>query len=209
MAPAKPTIHEVDFCSQMASAANALILQNPGIYPFREARVEGFGTGAGPAQAQGPSFLRSRGKLVLCGEVKLPGTPEGRSAFADKLMQDAVAKADDAGVSVLLHLERQRVRAVGSEPLGPARCIERRVRVWRLGRTLAGPEDVAREDNLSFIKTHFLPDLLRDLADIISGRRRDWLPPDDIFIRSLESHLDWPVQLAGAYILDRPTRTSL
>ena len=60
---------------------------------------------------------------------------------------------------------------------------------------------MAREDNLNFIKTHFLPDLLRDLADILSGRRAEWLPPDDLFIHSLESHLDWPVQLCSAYIL--------
>ena len=58
MAPTKPAIHEVDFCSQMASAANALILQNPGIYPFREVRVEGFGNRRGPSQAQGSTFLR-------------------------------------------------------------------------------------------------------------------------------------------------------
>ena len=79
--------------------------------------------------------------------------------------------------------------------------LERRVRPWRLGRYLADSAAVAREDNLNFIKTHFLPDLLRGLADIISGRRAEWLPPDDLFIHSLESHLEWPVQLCSAYIL--------
>jgi hypothetical protein len=68
----------------------------------------------------------------------------------------------------------------------------------------ANAAEVAREDNLRFLKSHFLPRLLRDLADIVSGRRRDWsLPPDDLFIRSLESHLDWPVRLISAYILQR------
>ncbi len=81
--------------------------------------------------------------------------------------------------------------------------LDRRVWHRQMARTFASPEEVAREANLSFIKTHFLPDLVRDLADILSGRRRDWLPPDDIFIRSLESHLDWPVQLAAGYILRR------
>ena len=55
--------------------------------------------------------------------------------------------------------------------------LERRVRPWRLGRYLADSAAVAREDNLNFIKTHFLPDLLRGLADILSGRRAEWLPP--------------------------------
>ena len=137
--------------------------------------------------------------------MKLPGTPEGRSAFADKLMQDAFAKADNAGTQFFFTWNVNEF-AIFDRSLWERPLHERRVRVWRLGRTLAGPEDVAREDNLSFIKTHFLPDLLRELADLISGRRREWLPPDDLFIRSLESHLDWPVQLAGAYILEQANK---
>ena len=71
----------------------------------------------------------------------------------------------------------------------------------------AGRPRGCREENLDFIKTHFLPDLLRDLADIISGRRREWLPPDDIFLRSLESHLDWPVRLLSRYIFEHSNRS--
>ena len=74
------------------------------------------------------------------------------------------------------------------------------------GRYLADPAAVASEENLNFIKTHFLPDLLRGLADIISGRRAEWLPPDDLFIHSLESHLQWPVQLCRAYILQEASQ---
>src|SRR5690606_924343 len=82
--------------------------------------------------------------------------------------------------------------------------LERRVREWKLGITLDSPAEVARRENLEFIRTRFLPDLLRDLADIFTGRRRDWtMPPDDIFIRSLESHLDWPVRLTAAYLINR------
>ena len=29
------------------------------------------------------------------------------------------------------------------------------------------------------------------------------MPPDDLFISSLESHLNWPVQLVQAHILER------
>ena len=201
MSAAKQTIHEVDFCSQIASAVNSLIGQNPGVYPFREARVEGFGTGSGRRKRKDLRFYGQGDKLVLCGEVKLPGTPEGRSPYDATLSADAEAKASNAGIK---HFFTWNVntfvlwdRSLWDRPL-----LDRRIWERRLGRTLAGPEDVAREDNLAFIKTHFLPDLLRDLADIISGRRRQWLPPDDIFIRSLESHLDWPVQLTAAYLLE-------
>lgn len=99
VASQKAAIHEIDFCSQMASTANALIGQNPSAYsPLYEARVEGFGTGVGRRKRKDLRFYDSYGKLILCGEVKLPGTYEGRSAFAEKLMQDAFAKADDARV---------------------------------------------------------------------------------------------------------------
>lgn len=207
MASRKPAIHEIDFCGQMASTVNGLIRQNPDAYsPLHEARLEGFGTGTGRRKRKDLRFFDATGKVILCGEVKLPGTYEGRSAFVDKLMQDAFAKADNAGVQFFFTWNVNEFvlfdRSLWDRPL-----IDRRVRPWRLVRTLAGPEDVAREENLNFIKTHFLPDLLRDLADFLSGRRRQWLPPDDIFIHSLEGHLNWPVQLTSAYILEQSGRS--
>ena len=41
------TIHEVDFCGQVASTVNALCAENPNTFPFQEARLEGFGAGHG------------------------------------------------------------------------------------------------------------------------------------------------------------------
>ena len=207
VAAPKPRIHEVDFCAQMAGAANAIVAQNPAIYPFHEARVEGYGTGAGKRKRKDLRFFDRNGKLVLCGEVKLPGTPEGPFRLRPRSSgQDAAARPSDAGVQYFFTWNVNEFvlwdRSLWDRPL-----LERRVRRMAAAANLASPEDVAREDNLNFIKTHFLPDLLRDLADIISGRRREWLPPDDIFIRSLESHLDWPVQLASAYILEQADKS--
>jgi methylase of polypeptide subunit release factors len=199
---AKPTINEVDFCAQVASAVDQLVAQNPTIYPFKEARVEGYGTGARRRKRKDLRFYDQYGKIVLCGEVKLPGTPEGQSAMNQSVTSDAAAKADDAAVQYFFTWNVNEF-ALWDRSLWDRPWFERRVRLWRLQRTFANAQEVAREENLSFLKTHFLPDLLRDLADIITGRRRDWsMPPDDIFIRSLESHLDWPVQLASAYILE-------
>jgi methylase of polypeptide subunit release factors len=203
----KTTINEVDFCGQVASTVNSIVNQNPNIFPFREARIEGYGTGASRRKRKDLRFYNNNGKLVICGEVKLPGTPEGRTPYDEKLCQDAEAKASDAGIQYFFTWNVNTFvlwdRSLWDRPL-----LDRRVWQRQLARNLAGPEDVAREDNLTFIKTHFLPDLLRDLADILTGRRREWLPPDDIFIRSLESHLDWPVQLASAYILEHSKNKS-
>lgn len=206
MSTVEQSIHEVDFCGQVASAANILFTQDPSAFPFAEARLEGFGKGTAKRKRKDLRFFEPGGWLALCGEVKLPGTPEGRSAFDDKLYQDAAQKADNAGVRFFFTWNVNEFvlwdRSQWERP-----PLERRVRVWKLGLTLTSPEDVARAENLDFIRTRFLPDLLRDLADIYTGRRRDWtMPPDDIFIRSLESHLDWPVQLATAYLVHRTER---
>lgn len=203
---AEQSIHEVDFCGQIASAANILFAQDPAAFPFGEARLEGFGKGAARRKRKDLRFFEPSGRLALCGEVKLPGTPEGRSAFDDRLFQDAARKADNAGVRFFFTWNVNEFvlwdRSQWDKP-----PLERRVRVWKLGLTLTSPADVARPENLEFIKARFLPDLLRDLADIYTGRRRDWtMPADDIFIRSLESHLDWPVQLTTEYLIDRTRR---
>ena len=207
MAAAKPTIHEVDFCSQMASEVNILIRQNPAAYPFREVRVEGYGEGAGRRKRKDLRFYGKNGKVNLCGEVKIPGTPEGRSVFDEQFVQGAEIKASNCDPPVRYFFTwnvnefAAFDRSCFDRPL-----LERRVRLWRLGRYLADSAAVADEDNLNFIKTHFLPDLLLGLADIISGRRAEWLPPDDLFIRSLESHLAWPVRLCRNYILAETSR---
>lgn len=175
-------------------------------FPFAEARLEGFGTGAAKRKRKDLRFFEPGGKLALCGEVKLPGTPEGRSPYDDAVYQDAAQKADNSAVRFFFTWN-VNVFVLWDRSQWDKPILERRVREWKLGLTLAGPEDVARPENLEFIRTRFLPDLLRDLADIYTGRRRDWtMPADDIFIRSLESHLDWPVQLATAYLIDRTDR---
>ena len=203
MTAARSRIHEVDFCAQMAGSVNELVSQDPSIYPFSEARVEGFGTGVSKARRKDLRFVDGEGRLVLCGEVKLPGTPAGRSAVDHELVRDAASKADDGGVQYFFTWNVNEF-ALWDRSLWDRPWFERRVLLWRLDRNLTNSEDVGQEENLSFIKAHFLPDLLRDLAGIISGRRCDWgMPPDDLFIRSLESHLDWPVQLVQAHVLER------
>ncbi len=197
------TINEVDFCAQIASAASALVGQNPTVYPFNEVRIEGYGTGRNRVKRKDICFFGRNNKLVLCGEVKMPGTLEGRSPDNEKLLEDAEAKASEAGVQFFFTWNVNTFvlwdRSLWDRPL-----LERRLNVWPLARFLPDRHAVAREENLAFIKTHFLPDLLHDLADIISGRRRDWfLPQDDIFIKLLESHLDWPAKQTSAYILER------
>jgi hypothetical protein len=62
--------------------------------PFKEARIEGVGYGR---KRKDLRIYDRSGKLAVCGEVKLPGTQEGRSPYDGGLIRDAHQKADDAG----------------------------------------------------------------------------------------------------------------
>src|SRR5579863_8300288 len=98
MPPSSPTrIHEADFCAQVASYSNVIFSNYPE-YPFKSARIEGFGSGADKAKRKDLRIYDDGTRMVLCGEVKLPGTPEGRSPYAEELVRDAFQKADNAGV---------------------------------------------------------------------------------------------------------------
>lgn len=88
--------------------------------------------------------------------------------------------------------------------------MDRRVREWKLGLDLTSPEDAGRPDVLAQLEKKFLPDLLADLAEICTGRRIDWaMPADDVFIRSMESHLEWPIALTRAWLLEQAEKSKL
>lgn len=99
MAPIALTarIHETDFCSEVASYSNAIFSAHPEL-PFKSARIEGFDRGSQKAKRKDLRLYDETGRLILSGEIKLPGTPEGRSSYADDLVRDAHQKADNADV---------------------------------------------------------------------------------------------------------------
>jgi len=204
MAPDQLTrIHETDFCAQVATAAEIFFANTDS--PFRAASIEGFGTGASKLKRKDLRFFdRSTGRIAICGEVRMPGPGKGRSAYDMELVQNASQKAEDAGaqffftwdVNVFVLWDRSRWR----EPL-----LERRVREWPLKlHFLRDANEVGKPENLDFIKTKFLPGLLLDLARIYRGENEDWpMPPDDLFLRSLERHLSIPIEVTRAHLAER------
>ena len=127
--------------------------------------------------------------------------------YDNDLIQDAQSKADNGGTRYFFTWNVNTFvlwdRARWDNPL-----LERRVREWPLGRHFKDAEDVGRPENLEYIRRSFLPTLLADIGDIIAGRRTDWeMAPDDLFIRSLESHLDWPVQLVRTYLAEQAEKS--
>jgi hypothetical protein len=87
-------VHEVTFCSRVSKWADSLFAEHPD-WPFKRTEIEE-STGANRKR----SDLRIYGAgdtLILAGEVKLPGTPEGRSAHNSALINDSNQKAANAG----------------------------------------------------------------------------------------------------------------
>jgi type I restriction-modification system DNA methylase subunit len=194
---ARETINEVDFCAKVAAAAEPIFAALRERCPFVEARVEGMGSTTGRMKRKDLRFYGVNRKLLLTGEVKLPG---GVSAFDSELVQDAQQKADHAGVQFFFTWDVNTFvlwdRYQQNKPL-----LDRRIKVWPLRLNLASPQDVAQPEILDHVTRKFLPDLIADISDIVTGVRLDWsLPPDEVFLRSLESHLDWPVMLLRQYL---------
>jgi len=142
-------------------------------------------------------FYGPNNRVVLTGEVKMPGNT---NAFDANVVKDAGDKAEEANTQYFFTWDVNTFvlwdRSLWQKPL-----LDRRVKVWPLRLNLASPQDVARAESLDFIEKRFLPDLISDLSDIVSGHRRDWaIPPDEVFLHSLESHLNWPVMLLRQYM---------
>ena len=183
--------NEVAFCADVKSWADALFSSRTD-WPFTHAKIEQYGTGNNK-RSDLRIFCKGSQTPVLAGEVKLPGTPEGRSPFDPALMQDAFNKADNIqapyfftwNVNTFVLFDRSK----WDVPM-----VERRLKDWDLGFNLTSPGDCKRPDVHAYIRDKFLPELFEMLAGIVEGKVVEWgVPPDDVFIRSLESHLEWPV----------------
>jgi methylase of polypeptide subunit release factors len=194
---ARETINELDFCAKMAAAAAPVFSTLGKRCPFTEVRIEGQGSISGKSKRKDLRFYGENQKLLLTGEVKLPGSV---SPFNTNLVQDAQEKADHANVQFFFTWDVNTFvlwdRYQQHKPL-----MDRRIKVWHLRLNLLSPQEVARPEVLQHIERKFLPDLVTDLSDILMGVRRDWsLPPDEVFLRSLESHLEWPVMLLRRHL---------
>ncbi|MBN1396142.1 MAG: N-6 DNA methylase [Pirellulales bacterium] len=123
----------------------------------------------------------------------MPGTSEGRTPYDPALMQDAFFKADNVqakffftwNVNTFVLFDRSQ----WNKPM-----IERRVKEWDLGLRLDNSGQCNLPEVQAKVRDVFLPKFFGEFAEIVLGRIPDWgMRPDEIFIRSLESHLDWPV----------------
>ncbi|MBI4026384.1 MAG: N-6 DNA methylase [Verrucomicrobia bacterium] len=191
--------HEVTFCSRVAKWADAIFNGNADL-PFRRAEIE---ESKGLRRKRSDlSIYDDQKRLLLAGEVKLPGTSEGRDPFHHALVDDAFQKADRAGAQFFFTWNVNRLvlfdRSLWERPL-----FERRVRDWDLGLNLESADDVARPETEAAIQ-RFLARFFEEFSDIVSGRKPDWgMAPDEHFVRAFESHISWPVKLTANFLMTK------
>ena len=200
-------MHELEFCGDVKSWCDALFAAHPE-WPFSHAKIEQYGQGNYKRQDL-RIYCRDSQTPVLCGEVKMPGTLEGRSPYDPALMQDAFSKADNIqspffftwNVNAFVLFDRSKWHV----PM-----IERRLRDWNLELRLTSPGACRRPDVQSAVRERFLPEFFELFASILTERRTDWgAPPDVVFIHSLESHLEWPVVNTADYMAETCRTDSL
>ena len=184
---------EVAFCAEVKSWADALFTQHPE-WPFSRAHIERY-PGSSSKRQDLRILDREHGTPILSGEVKLPGTVEGRSPYDPVLVRDAFTKADGIlcnyfftwNVNTLVLFDRT---------LSDRFLIERRVEWWDLqddlGFELTDKDDCALPEVKACLRDKFLPRVFGRFAEILAGA--DWgRKPDEIFLHSLGTYLAWPV----------------
>jgi len=188
--------YEVTFCSRVAGWANELFHQHPE-WPFRRAEIEE--SRAIHRKRSDLRFYGDAARLILGGEVKMPGTRDGFSPYNNKLMHDSADKADNAGaeffftwnVNDFVLFDRKKWN------LPP---MDRRLQEHRLGLGLDNPQDVDRPEVETRVKK-FLADFFGELAAILAGQQPEWgMRLDQWFISSFEGHISWPVKLTTEFL---------
>lgn len=164
--------HEVTFCSRVSKWADSIFENNPA-WSFKRTEIE-----ESKRINRKRSDLRvygSNNQLILAGEVKLPGTADGRNAYNSALVEDSAHKASNAGAeffftwnvnklvlfdSKLWHLRLPLLDAVvGNPPYVRQELIPRR------GQN--GVKPMQAKEDLFELCSEFWPNLK------LSGRRCD------------------------------------
>lgn len=188
--------HEITFCAKVAKWSEEIFRRHPE-WPFARVEIE-----ESTARDRKRSDLRvydRKGNIPLCGEVKLPGTPEGRNPYAHGLIGDAFEKASNAGAPFFFTWNVNILVLFDSKKWHLA-IDDRQMADYNLGLALERREDVDRPEVEAQIKV-FLETFYGEFAAILSGAKPDWAQPlGAFFLRAFESHLDWPAKLTAAYL---------
>jgi hypothetical protein len=192
-------VHEQSFVADVASWINAILERRPDL-PFKNAKVEK--SARGKRTRRDLSIYDHDGNKALTGEVKMPDAPDGRSPYAEDVVQDAFKKASDAGaryfftwnVNRLILWDPSKVKL----PTLQRQCRDYPIFALRTSDQVESPNVV------DTLRREFLPRFLEELAALYRGEIHfGVLPPDQRFILMLEAFLERPVELTRFEIYER------
>ncbi len=187
--------HEVQFCAEVSKWADRLFEQNLEL-AFGSSEIESYGRGSFKRQdfrvyERKP---KGRGKIALCGEVKLPGSPQGRSPFDPALMKDAFDKATNENCRYFFTWNVERLVVFDRSLWDSESMYDRVIGEWKLGLELNNPSDLTRSGVVAEIRDKFLPEFFADFSDIWLELKKDIRPlPADFWVAVIESHLTGPM----------------
>ena len=187
--------YEVQFCSEVSKWADRLFEARPEL-PFGSSDIESFGRGTHKRQdfRVYERKAKGKGKLALCGEVKLPGTPDGRSPYGLALMKDAFEKANNENCRYFFTWNVERLVLFDRKRWDAESMFDRVVGEWQLGLQLNKPDEVTRADVVAVLREKFLPGFFADFGDIWLERKTDFKPrAADFWVGVIESHLTGPM----------------
>jgi hypothetical protein len=189
-------IHEVTFCSRVSKWADSIFERNPHLHLKRTEIEESKGIKKKRSDFR---VYDAKNKLILAGEVKLPGTPEGRNAYNSALVEDSYQKASNMGAEFFFTWNVNKFVLFDAKQWQKP-IMERRLKDYDLGLDLDTPEDVSRAEVEKSIQD-FLAKFFTEFHGIVSGKEPDWgMAPDEFFIRAFESHISWPVKLTSEFL---------
>ncbi|PYY16653.1 MAG: hypothetical protein DMG60_14325 [Acidobacteria bacterium] len=139
--------HEVSFCSDVSKWADQWTQSHTEL-PIGSSEIETFAKG-GNKRSDLRFYARKahgKGKLLLTGEVKLPGTPLGRSPFDAALLLDAFNKATAENCRYFFTWNVEEFALFDRKIWDAVSMHERCVGHWKLGLRLNDPADVLRPD---------------------------------------------------------------
>jgi N-6 DNA Methylase len=186
--------HEVAFCAEVSKWSDRLFESDTSL-PFGSSDIESFGTGSRKRQDIRiyERKAKGRGRIALCGEVKLPGSRQGRSPFDPALMTDAFQKANNENCRYFFTWNVEHLALFDRSLWDRETMHERCVGQWSLGMELNDPSQLTRAEVESKIRDEFLPNFFREFAEIWLGRKKDLgQKPWDFYVAVIESNLSGP-----------------
>ncbi len=190
-------MNEWQFTSDVAKWMTSILEKSPDL-PFSEAYCEGQSPNS--SKRRDLSIKDRNGRLVLTGEVKLPGRKDGATPYNDKVVADARSKARRAKAPFFFTWNVNECVLWETEPknLYPRPDYKR----WQIVN-LHSPDSLESPDVQQQIKK-WLPSFFREVADILRGASfLEKKSPDEKFIDALEAALGTPIVLTYNALHDK------